>query len=59
MKKLYLAPTALTVAIAPMQMVAESIQIFSSSDPEDDTNTITNSNDILTKGSRSTWDSEW
>ena len=59
MKKSYITPTVLAITLTPMQMIAESMQIHSSSDPLDETNSITSGDQVLTKGSKSIWDSEW
>lgn len=55
MKKTYITPAALTVALGTTQMLAESLPVGGSDE------TIDDSDDILTKENKSTsiWDEEW
>ena len=56
MKNTYLSPVALTIQLGTVQMMAESLTINRGG-----TNTITNSNQILTKENKdvNVWDEEW
>lgn len=58
MKKTYISPAALTVQLGTVQMMAESLDIYTNSTGTDD-GTITDASQILTKGSKSIWDEEW
>ena len=58
MKKTYISPAALTVQLGTVQMMAESLDIYTNSTGTDD-DTITDGGQILTKGSKSIWDEEW
>lgn len=58
MKKTYISPAALTVQLGTVQMMAESLDIYTNSTGIDD-DTITDDSQILTKGSKSIWDEEW
>ncbi len=58
MKKTYISPAALTVQLGTVQMMAESLDIYTNSTGTDD-DTITDDSQILTKGSKSIWDEEW
>ena len=55
-KKTYISPAALTVQLGTVQMMAESLTIHKGS-----TNTISSSNQILTKENKdvNVWDEEW
>ena len=55
MKKTYITPAALTVALGTTQMLAESLPVGGGDD------TIGDSGEILTKENKSTniWDNEW
>lgn len=59
MKKTYIIPESLTIQLVAMQMMAQSLTVYSDSDAP----VIDNSNQILTKENNSTdkgvWDEEW
>ena len=61
MKKTYISPEALTVALGTCSMMAESLTINSTYTPSDTNTYVDNENQILTKGisSKSLWDEEW
>ena len=56
MKKIYNAPALLVVNLRTVHMMAESLRIESSDNPE---YTINESSQILTKENNSIWDNEW
>ncbi len=59
MKKTYIIPESLTIQLVAMQMMAQSLTVYSDSDAP----VIDDSNQILTKENNSTdkgvWDEEW
>ena len=60
MKKTYISPAALTVQLGTVHMMAESLDINTNSyNPTDESTYVSNSNQILTKESKSLWDNEW
>lgn len=59
MKKSYNAPEALAIQFVATHMVAESFIINVVSGELDETNSITASEQVLTKENKSIWDEEW
>lgn len=59
MKKSYNAPEALAIQLVATHMIAESFIINVVSGELDDTNSITVSEQVLTKENKSIWDEEW
>jgi len=58
MKKIYNAPALLVVNLRTVHMMAESLRIITNSGGDEE-NTITGSDQILTKENNSIWDNEW
>ena len=60
MKKIYISPAALTVQLGTVQMMAQSLDINTSSyDPDNENTYVSSSDQILTKENKNLWDNEW
>lgn len=59
MKKSYIAPETLAIQFVATHMMAESFKINVVSGELDDTNSITVSEQVLTKENKNIWDEEW
>ncbi|MBP3711466.1 MAG: hypothetical protein IJ537_03435 [Bacteroidaceae bacterium] len=60
MKKTYISPAALTVQLSIKSvMLSESLPFVKPEGELDETNSVTESGQILTKEHKSLWDNEW
>ncbi len=60
MKKTYISPETLTVQLSTRTvMVSESLQVIVPDGELNESNSVTESGQILTKENKSLWDNEW
>ena len=61
MKKTYISPAALTVQLGTVQMMAQSLDINNSYNPNDTNTYVSSSDQVLTKETSDVnlWDNEW